>query len=596
MHVKTTMKSVCVPRRCGLCGFELQLGDNIVAVRRSDIKTSQPYKYSIVGFTDSVLGIDYVQCLGRCHHDEQRAGCHVDCIEITPDFTLAKVLEVTTPAFEPPVLADKRRIRWFQSRLAGILETTTRHLPHLPEEVRHNIAAWALDHRLTRRRLVIDCVNKRCAEKMSAVLSVKTSEKIYARHVEFEGVQYIAYLTNAASDDKDILLFDPTSPTSINSLFVANDHLGVRQLLFTDSSKQCTIEQEVGVWWRALKLESLGGRIQYHSDGLKLRDLKGETMVLPKDCWGVPQLAPECVRFESIWNAEPSYHMSVESCNDPQTTAYSLCWNSQIVMLHAHYVKENLDFYQSLRTTDETAIWQYMPLHADEVLTEIWKFNGPFRSAIGLLLVTNQGRSEFLGVQPRPNWSQSEWTLLDLPSDTTSRIYVETTTYGVRRLGFETPRPERRAQVPSFERPTSSYPIFRHGEYYAWNKAKLNEVVEIVPCRRHHRGRVITIGLLLHYTDGNSACVGQIRLDCLGEASSVDPACKLWLGFWLTDDGPCVSNAVLAQEQPTLPDCESWFLVDWCDNLEWWFSNRQCQLSYQGRLSPETTELGRSRV
>ncbi|CCF40620.1 hypothetical protein CH063_11142, partial [Colletotrichum higginsianum] len=524
MHVKTTMKSVCVPRRCGLCGFELQLGDNIVAVRRSDIKTSQPYKYSIVGFTDSVLGIDYAQCLGRCHHDEQRAGCHVDCIEITPDFTLAKVLEVTTPAFEPPVLADKRRIRWFQSRLAGILETTTRHLPHLPEEVRHNIAAWALDHRLTRRRLVIDCVNKRCAEKVSAVLSVKTSEKIYARHVEFEGVQYIAYLTNAASDDKDILLFDPTSPTSINSLFVANDHLGVRQLLFTDSSKQCTIEQEVGVWWRALKLESLGGRIQYHSDGLKLRDLKGEAMVLPKDCWGVPQLAPECVRFESIWNAEPSYHMSVESCNDPQTTAYSLCWNSQILMLHAHYVKENLDFYQSLRTTDETAIWQYMPLHADEVLTEIWKFNGPFRSAIGLLLVTNQGRSEFLGVQPRPNWSQSEWTLLDLPSDTTSRIYVETTTYGVRRLGFETPRPERRAQVPSFERPTSSYPIFRHGEYYAWNKAKLNEVVEIVPCRRHHRGRVITIGLLLHYTDGNSACVGQIRLDCLGEASSVDPA------------------------------------------------------------------------
>lgn len=304
--------------------------------------------------------------------------------------------------------------------------------------------------------------------------------------------------------------------------------------------------------------------------------------------------------------------MSAVSCNDPQTTAYSLCWNGEIVMLHAHQAKENHDFYQGVRSTGEAALWQYMPLHADEVLTEIWKLNGPFRRAISLLVrlvplwasgqriahidqfVTNQGRSELLELQPMPNWSHSEWTLLDLPSRTTSRIYADTTTFGVRRLGFETCRPKSQGRSPKIEWPSSPYPISRPHEYFAWNKAKLNNVVEVTPCRRHSRGRTIVIGLLLHYVDGNTACVGQIKLDCLGKPLRVDPACKLWFGFWLTENGPSVLNVLLSQEQPTLVDCDGWFGVDRCDDLEWWYSNRQCQLSHQGRLSPETTELGRS--
>lgn len=236
-------------------------------VRRSDAELSRPYEHSIAGFIDDALDIEYVQCFTWCLHDEQRVGCHVDCIGIASDATLSKILEVTALAFEPPLIVDKRRIRWFKERLAGVLETATRHVLHLPEEVRHNIASWALDSYTTRRRLATDCANKRCAEVTNVVSSsIDTSKMIYAKYVEFEGVQYIACLANAASDEKDVLLFDPTLPSSTDSLYVASDHLGVRQILFADSSEQGTIQQAADVWWKAVKLESLGGLLRFYGD------------------------------------------------------------------------------------------------------------------------------------------------------------------------------------------------------------------------------------------------------------------------------------------------------------------------------------------
>ncbi|OHE95057.1 hypothetical protein CORC01_09714 [Colletotrichum orchidophilum] len=64
----------------------------------------------------------------------------------------------------------------------------------------------------------------------------------------------------------DVLLFDPTLSTSTDSLYVASNHLGFRHLLFANSSESCGIQQEVGLWWKAVKLESLGSLIRFHSD------------------------------------------------------------------------------------------------------------------------------------------------------------------------------------------------------------------------------------------------------------------------------------------------------------------------------------------
>ncbi|KDN71594.1 hypothetical protein CSUB01_12437 [Colletotrichum sublineola] len=332
------MKSVCVPRHCGLCRYQLNVGDFIVA-----------------GFTDSFLGIEYVQCRGRCHHDEKGVGCHIDCNNIVSPETFSEIHEVTAPDFEPSTIANKQRLRWLRSWLASILRTATQY--RLPLEICSDIASRALEHEYE-RRLAVWYIDGIRGEVKSRVSRVALAKKIYARTVDFEGVRYIARLTNTtAADGRDILVFDPTSRTPADRLYVASDHLGIRQLLFTNSSGGCAIKQEPDVWWKTSSLNILSGVIRVQTDGLKLRKLTGKRVQLPKVAWGQPSSVPNRVRVEPICNAEPTF-------------------------------REDVEFYQALRTMDESALWIFMPLHAGEVLTEIWKYDGPLREAIALLLKT----------------------------------------------------------------------------------------------------------------------------------------------------------------------------------------------------------------
>ncbi|KPA35575.1 hypothetical protein FLAG1_11713 [Fusarium langsethiae] len=501
------MKSICIPQYCGLCRFKLEYGDYVISVRPITYIRSEIFSHSIAGFSSNTLSIEYVECRGRCSHDEQGYACHADCLKTFPHGLLPDALEVTKSAFEPPILTDKKRMYWYRTRLAGIINTSNRQC--LPPEICDITAGWALDDRATHSRLAVDLIRKRCAKRTSFTSSITTSEKVYARHISFEGISYVACLTNAPDDDKDVPLLEPTLLTSIDSLHIASDHLGIRRLLFSSSSEKHTVEPEVGIWWKSVSLASLGDLIQFGGDGLKLRYLiDGSTALTGSSC-DIPHSLCRNIRYENICNAERSDYLSVICCNDLRTTAYSLCWNSVITMVHAHRSVEGLDFYHALRILDNGALWLYMPLWQNELLTEIWRLEGPLRKTIGLLLVTNQGRSNFLGIQPRPSWDRSKWKLLDLPHKSRSCIYAEMSPHGIRALGFESVLDRRPAQMPKVDWPTSPHPTFRHDEFYAWNKASLNGVAEFTPCQRLYKGKVIMIGLLLRYVDGTSAGIGQ---------------------------------------------------------------------------------------
>ncbi|KAK1451023.1 hypothetical protein CCUS01_11199 [Colletotrichum cuscutae] len=585
------MKSVCVPQSCGLCRYQIVLDETIVAVWRDGAERSQPFSYSVVGFPDSSRGIEYVQCRGKCHHDEKRIGCHLDCYSSISIETFSQIYEVTAPDFESSHTANCQRSRWLRSWLVSIIRRATHS--RLPLEVCSDVAVRALDQQ-TSRRMAVWYAERKCGEFARNVSQVALSKKIYVRYAYFEGTRYIARLTNAATNNRDILVFDPLSQTPAARLYVSSDHLGIRQLLFVNSSSKPAIIQEPDVWWKTICLGSLGRFIRTRGDGSKMRVLAGESLQLPQVAWGLPQAVYKHLRLEPLCNAELTYRMSVVPCNHPPTTAYSLCWNQSILTLYAHTTGENFDFYHELRTMDESALWFYMPLCVDGVVTEIWKCDGSLRSAIALLLVTNQERSSYLGVQPQQGWSRSKWTLLDRPTKNPSSIYLMKTALG-SLLGFESPKPrlpkpDDHNPSPRVEWPTSSYPKFRRHEYFAWTSAKLGDVVDIIPCRRNRQGSEIISGLLLRYIDGQQACVGQIRLDQLQNPICVDRDCKMWFKFSLTSDGPIVSGIEQSQEAPSLSKGENWFRVDWCGDLEWWYSKRQCQLSHQGRLSPETMQ------
>lgn len=232
-------------------------------VRRDGTQRSQSYLYSIMGFTDSSQGIEYVQCRGTCYHTEKRLGCHVDCDNIISPKNFTQIVEVTAPDFEPPPIADKQRLRWLRFWLTSILRTTTKY--RLPLEICTDVAAGVLDKQYG-RRLAVWYADTRCAETKKDVSRVSTSEKIYIRHTYFEGVQYVAGLTNRAHDSRDSLVFDPDSQTPTHYVHVANDHLGIRALLLGGFSGDFAIEKKPDVWWKTVSLTMLGSFIQAQSD------------------------------------------------------------------------------------------------------------------------------------------------------------------------------------------------------------------------------------------------------------------------------------------------------------------------------------------
>lgn len=184
-----------------------------------------------------------------------------------------------------------------------------------------------------------------------------------------------------------------------------------------------------------------------------------------------------------------------------------------------------------------------------------------------------------MGVWPRK--PQSNWTLLDRPSNRPSRIFYETSPLGIRCLGFETPHPTPGTELSTFPRPLSKSPRWGLEEYH-YTSATLDDITMVTPSLHQIGGTSVITGLLFHHSNAHTSCVGQVRLDSLGCRFEVDSC--LWLGFASTIiGGPCV---IKATNSPPSDDSLIWLPLPCRGLLEWWFSFRQCKLHLEGRESP----------
>lgn len=79
-------------------------------------------------------------------------------------------------------------------------------------------------------------------------------------------------------------------------------------------------------------------------------------------------------------------------------------------------------------------------------------------------------------------------------------------------------------------------------------------------------------GLLLHYSDGNKASLGHMRLDRLDPSISVDCSRNLHLGFKKTKGGHSYIAKMELCTRELDDDMDEWFEVSWSGALEWCFS------------------------
>ncbi|KAF6787611.1 hypothetical protein CSOJ01_15191 [Colletotrichum sojae] len=306
-----------------------------------------------------------------------------------------------------------------------------------------------------------------CTEDVRTLRGGKTtisvSSEVWAHSVIFEGRQYLSSLSNAPDDYHDARVFAPNPESRVMALHLREDYLGVREVVFR---YQCPENGDSSVaacqdsWWRiGLKLRCI-----------PLEDGKESLDPLQRILFSVPSPA---LRMTSLKVSPPVGRMTAMPINDPRVTAYSTHWSSRIM-----FSKQPLEV-MSLK-------------------------HNQFR--------TDKGRSVVFGSDSRTQ-TKSDAFLLDLPCrEEASQIFLEESPRGVRNVAFESASPKLNLTLVPTPHGLIRVPMSTPWKPIFFSGASLAGLSEVVPCKGHVGPLDAIIGLLLRYSDGREASLGQGRI------------------------------------------------------------------------------------
>lgn len=275
------MAAPCIPQRCGLCLFELQRNDKIFASKliksrsihdmiwlsgivTEDDRQSGEMPYYLSMYDN--FGAHFQQCIGACsHHNGQAIGCHITCGDSVPELLRTSFLKALAYQYEPSPADTTKRIRWIYSQWASttILRYTK---PHLPQELCLEIARHLLQGPILHRyAATLACTLVKGMEYRDSQISITAG--IWASFTVFEGVRYISSLSNTCDKYHTERLSTPFPSQSIDIIYIAENYLGVIQVLFGNSTLQIpSVERRQGLWWRIVRLCERESMLVFQTD------------------------------------------------------------------------------------------------------------------------------------------------------------------------------------------------------------------------------------------------------------------------------------------------------------------------------------------
>lgn len=177
------------------------------------------------------------------------AACfHQDCYAFKPSPLAPNFIPATHHDFTPDPAGELPRRRRLQRTLARKLGLGV--MAGVPAELRYMVA----EH-LVRECAVISCQELTSLSHGSGA-EVDLSRDVYATYVSFEGIHYVQSLDNnpRPSGGKAQLLFDSKQGHPLRNIYVAYDHLGIRDVYVETSENPLppSVPATRGMWWRSL--------------------------------------------------------------------------------------------------------------------------------------------------------------------------------------------------------------------------------------------------------------------------------------------------------------------------------------------------------
>ncbi|KAJ4191175.1 hypothetical protein NW767_010970 [Fusarium falciforme] len=602
-----------LPPWCGLCQNDVfDCNDLVILVIRQNPEGVIEVIDTLPGYKNEAPGITLtseLQSTGNEHnmiklqdssYTRERVVCHGECLEAIAPSRIPEVLQRVACTFVPSKVVRERRENWLISKTAQVVSTSVKWLP---PEVSIDIAqqcasALALSHAESLAESVASMAAHRKPMFMAMV-----KYPVWARYVMFDGVAYVAELSNLRFP-KGVMAVPVPRTSKIDTLYVAQDHLGIRRVMLGNSEEAPRVSPEPGLWWWASSFQQ-PGQLHSHSDGIKLRKLSAVSHgitkeVKPEHMWSIPQPLKKRLRIHKGGYSYRIPRFTFFECNHPDIVGYSACWYKTVRVIRPHFAGEDMIFYKETAEEHPTVTWLYMPMDKGELVTELWESRVEIhdvgrpesRRIQSLVMKTSQGRMWNIGLHSRRH--PGVWTLLDTPSASPSRIYIEDALNEPPQLAFESPDPNEghEANPPRVPYRSSSqhYQLQNGGfddEYwspwdndlddeYLYSSAPLCGVTKLSFCRGEADGIPdCVLGILLHYGDGCKRAVGSVRPDLLDAVVEVGDSKEMSfrLNKW---------NNVVEATLSTVDQVDGWIKVPWSGTLVWWFSSYRCEISHEG--------------
>ncbi|KAM3497087.1 hypothetical protein MY10362_009547 [Beauveria mimosiformis] len=380
------MRFIDLPIRCGLCRFALEDGEHIVVI-------SKKYKFVSTEIIDDESEIWYKPCkYGRNELDPADA-VHRSCFnEAAPDTPNLHALirnPVTTYSCEPPTEEERRRAYWYRAWFATTLSALFRCYPiSSAPELLYMIAAHCVQN-LAARSTVLLGLESMTSNFGKRTGTVDASKDIWVTETCFEGYKYIKTLANERPlCGEAILLREENPDQAVVTVYVAEDHLGVRDIVFCGPGKLAA-EERPGVWWRTIKGDE---SILWENDGWKLRRVTN--IVCSNWVASKPTRSISRVYFLMSFQAK-ELKLASPYRSDTQPTSYSFCWNRHLQSIHAQ--TSNNTTASVYKNHPNSVVWLHVPI-CDKYISEIWlrKIRGqPCALVLVLQDGETHGRSDF---------------------------------------------------------------------------------------------------------------------------------------------------------------------------------------------------------
>ncbi|CAG7565724.1 unnamed protein product [Fusarium equiseti] len=357
-------------------------------------------------FYDDELDIKLHMCLAvECSFRTKATVCFHACCHETRFYSVTSAfLSATRYTFPPTLNEERRRASYIQQALACKLQRAGFWPRELPAELWGMVAGLLLQ----------DCAALTAQEQVHESDSTEHSildltQPVHVSYVKIDGRFYVKSLRNTATTSikggSHIILPAPIAQgvdvekNEGRDIFVAEDHLGIRQIVFVSPKHRdewCrTHPGAPGAWWKHISRDDIPSTIVIRSDGFKIRDIKDPLTLASRIGWQVPVSAsPPVIDLLTLKTPEeyPSgLRMRFFDCNAPDTTGYFVATDgARTLAILSHKQDQQVDASLFEDVDAPICFWMYMPINKGEYLTDICR-------RAGCLIV----RTETIGITVR---------------------------------------------------------------------------------------------------------------------------------------------------------------------------------------------------